>query len=246
MMNNKLLLALRAEKSNVEIHQHSAFQIVITADNFFHTTIEKKKHKNIFGFAIKPNVAHSCECSQSNVIILNIEPLSFFGKYIAEKLGTSDTAVFFDQNGFREFFNDREDHFSICNLLNSGNENHKTQETDKRIQQAISFINTHFASGHISTQDIAAHVFLSPSRLAALFKQQTGSSISKYLLWTRLRNAIFQILTENNKTLTSIALESGFYDSSQMNKYMYQMFGVSPSKLKQKSNLIQFLDLETN
>jgi transcriptional regulator GlxA family with amidase domain len=76
-----------------------------------------------------------------------------------------------------------------------------------------------------------------------LFKKQIGSSIGKYILWTRLKNAIFLILSDNEKSLTNIALESGFYDSSQMIKYMYQMFGISPSKLRQKSDLIQFLEI---
>jgi AraC-like DNA-binding protein len=89
-------------------------------------------------------------------------------------------------------------------------------------------------------------VFLSSSRLAYLFKQQTGSSITKYLLWTRIKNAVYLILNSKDKSLTIIAQESGFYDSSQMIKYMHQMFGISPSKLRQKSDLIQFLESGIN
>lgn len=241
---NKLLLALRAENSNVEIHKHSAFQVVFTDDNPFLTTIENKTHNEIFGFAIKPQVAHSCECSQSNLIILNIEPYSFLGKYISTKLRQSNFTIFTNQKEFQNFFECTKTEFSLISLI-SNNYNQNIQPTDERILKAISLINAQFKVENISTQDIAKQVFLSPTRLATLFKQQMGSSISKYILWTRLRNAIFLILTEKDKTLTKISLESGFYDHSQMIKYMYQMFGISPSKLKQKSDLIQFLDIET-
>lgn len=247
-MTNKhqLLLILKAKKSNVEIHKHSAFQIVFTEDYPFHSTLENKKYLNIYGFVIKPQVAHSCECSQSNLIIFNVEPYSFLGKLIATKLGNSTAAIFSDVEKFQQFFDSSKDEFSIRSLIKATNQNREIQHIDERIQQSISFINNHFKLETISTQAIANHVFLSPSRLAALFKQQIGSSISKYILWTRLKNAIFLILSERDKTLTTIALESGFYDSSQMNKYMYQLFGISPSKLKQKSDLIQFLDVEPN
>lgn len=241
---NRLLLALKAEKSNVDIHKHSAFQVVFTEDMPFLTTIENKKHNEIFGFAIKPQVAHSCECNQSNLIILNIEPYSFLGKYISTKLEQSNFSIFTNKKEFEHFFETTEAEFSIS-ILVSDKYNQNAQPLDERVLKAILFINENFRLENNSIQDIAKQVFLSPSRLTTLFKQQMGSSITKYLLWTRLRNAIFSILTEKDKTLTTIALENGFYDSSQMIKYMYHMFGISPSKLKQKSDLIQFLETES-
>ncbi|MDI9873044.1 AraC family transcriptional regulator [Flectobacillus rivi] len=243
--HNPLLLALKAKKSNVEIHRHAAFQIVFTEDNPFSTTLENQQYQDIFGFIIKPQVAHACVCNESNVVILNIEPYSIFGKLIEEQLGDKNAFVFYAKTELQHFFGIYEGAFSLDSLLNYGSQNSLIQPLDIRIEQSIAFIHEHFKVENISTQDVANHVFLSPSRLATLFKQQIGSSISKYLLWTRLRNAIFLILTEKDKNLTTIALESGFYDSSQMTKYMYQLFGIAPSKLKQKSDLIQFLAVET-
>ena len=242
---NPLLLALKAKKSNVEIHKHAAFQIVFTDDYPFSTTLESQEYPDIFGFVIKPQVAHACVCNQGNVVILNIEPYSILGKLIEEQLGDKNAIVFYTKVEFQHFLGMQEGDFSLGRLLDLNLQNSLIQPLDTRIEDAITFIHEHFKVENISTQDVANHVFLSPSRLATLFKQQMGSSISKYLLWTRLRNAIFQILTEKDKNLTTIALESGFYDSSQMTKYMYQLFGISPSKLKQKSDLIQFLAIET-
>lgn len=245
-INDEFLLALKAEKSNVEIHKHSAFQIVFTKDNPFLTTMENKVYSEIFGFAIKPQIAHSCECSESNLIILNIEPYSFLGRFISAKLEQSNKVIFFDKIQFYQFFDkiDMDAEFSLNDFMNKIKFKLYTQPIDDRVLKAITLINNNYRLQSISTNDIAKQVFLSQSRLAVIFKHQVGSSMSKYLLWTRLRNAIFLILSEKEKTLTTIALESGFYDASQMTKYMYQLFGISPSKLKQKSDLIQFLEIK--
>ncbi|MDI9871174.1 helix-turn-helix domain-containing protein [Flectobacillus roseus] len=242
---NPLILALKAKKSNVEIHKHAAFQIVFTDDYPFSTTLESQEYPDIFGFVIKPQVAHACVCNQGNVVILNIEPYSILGKLIEEQLGDKNAIILYTKVELQHFLGMQEGDFSLDRLLDLNLQNSLIQPLDTRIEDAITFIHEHFKVENISTQEVANHVFLSPSRLATLFKQQIGSSISKYLLWTRLRNAIFQILTAKDKNLTTIALESGFYDSSQMTKYMYQLFGISPSKLKQKSDLIQFLAIET-
>lgn len=241
---NKLILALKAYKSDVEIHRHSAYQIVLTEDNPFYTNLENKKHQNIYGFVIKPQISHSCECSNSNLIIINVEAYSLLGEFISTKLGNTNSKVFSDNLELKSFFNVSKNDFSINDLLISNQTNKENRETDVRIVKSITYINENFQSENFSIKDLANQVFLSPSRLADLFKQQIGSSITKYLLWTRLRKAIFLILSESDKTLTNISLESGFYDSSQMNKYMYQMFGIAPSKLRQKSDLIQFLEID--
>ncbi len=240
---NKLSLTLKAHQSDVQIHKHSAFQIVFTVDNPFHSSFENKKHHNIYGFVIKPHVAHSCECSNSNLIVINVEVYSFLGKYISKKLENINSEVFFNDVEFKKFFNISKNDFSFNDLIVLNKTNSTEQVIDERIIKSIEYINKNFKSESFSINDLANHVFLSPSRLANLFKQQIGSSITKYLLWTRLRNAIFLVLSDKNKSITDIALESGFYDSSQMNKYMYQMFGIAPSKLRQKSDLIQFLEI---
>lgn len=243
---DNFILALRAYKSDVEIHRHSAYQIVFTTDNPFHSTIERKKHQNIYSFVIRPQVAHACECSNSTLTIINIEPYSFIGKIILEKLENNKFKVFYDNDELANFFNISGLNFSIYNLVKSYQPNKSRTQKDERIKKVIAHINQNFQTEQFLLNDIANHVFLSPSRLGFLFKQETGSSITKYLLWTRLRRAIFLILTNHKKRITDIALESGFYDSSQMNKYMYQMFGVGPLKLRQKSDLIQFLEIESH
>jgi AraC-like DNA-binding protein len=56
---------------------------------------------------------------------------------------------------------------------------------DERVVKIVDYIRDNYFQADILPQAFADIVFLSPSRLASLFKQQTGSSLSKYLLWTR-------------------------------------------------------------
>jgi AraC-like DNA-binding protein len=110
---------------------------------------------------------------------------------------------------------------------------------DERVNKILAYIHKNYTSDKFTLDDLSGLVFLSPSRLAYLFKMQTGSSISKYLVWTRIRHAISLILTKKDHSMSRIAHASGFYDAPQMNKYMYEMFGITPSRLRQKSDLIQ-------
>ncbi len=236
-----LILALRAYKSDVDIHKHSAYQIVLSEDEPFNTVCENKNHINIYGFAIKPQVAHSCQCSNSNLVILNIEPYSTLGNILSKEIGEKRRSVHFtSQQEISDFFHTHNKKFAIPDFIHNY-KNSLPHKYDERVNKAIAYINEKFNSDKFTLDELSGNIFLSASRLGYLFKEQTGSSIFKYLLWTRLRYAISQILTRNSKSLTEIAYESGFYDSSQMTKYMYEMFGISPSRLRQKSDLIQFL-----
>jgi AraC-like DNA-binding protein len=114
-----------------------------------------------------------------------------------------------------------------------------TAHYDERVTAIVEYIKANYFRQDITPQTFADIVFLSPSRLASLFKEQTGSSLSKYLLWTRLRQVIYLTLSDKERTLTDIAYDTGFYDLPQLNKYMYEMFGMPPKALKHNSDLIQ-------
>src|ERR1700722_14964615 len=75
---------------------------------------------------------------------------------------------------------------------------------------------------------LAAQVHLSESRLRALFRQQTGVPIYKYILWSRIRFAINRVMT--GSPINDAAWEAGFTDNSHFHKILVTMFGISPSQ----------------
>lgn len=162
------------------------------------------------------------------------------GLELAARFDTDqDFIVFNGRDEIHQFFNIQANEFDIHAIIDALLSKLSPVQYDERVTKMVDYIRTNFFERDINPQTFADLVFLSPSRLASLFKEQTGSSLSRYLLWTRLRQAIYVTLSEKGKALTDIAYDTGFYDLPQLNKYMHEMFGMPPIALKQNSDLIQ-------
>lgn len=81
--------------------------------------------------------------------------------------------------------------------------------------------------GPITLAALAKAVDRSPSRLAHRFRQATGVSMRRYVLWCRLRAALDAAL--RGSSLTSAAHLAGFADSAHLSRTFRSMFGVAPS-----------------
>lgn len=238
--HNPFILALIARNLTVEIHHHSAYQIVLSNDTSFDSTIDGVKHENIHGFLIKPQVSHFCVAEKGTLNVLNVEPYSVIGLELAGRFQPEESCVVFEKPAASNaFFQTSTDSLDVGNVLEALLARIPTASYDERVAKIVDYITENYFQADITPQTFADIVFLSPSRLASLFKQQTGSSLSKYLLWTRLRQAIYLILSDESRTLTDVAYDTGFYDLPQFNKYMYEMFGMPPKALKHNSDLIR-------
>jgi YesN/AraC family two-component response regulator len=230
---------------DVEMHRHAAYQIVLTTDSTFQSIIDGTLHSNIFGFIIKPQVSHLCTGVNGTCNIINIEPDSELGMILSHKLINEQVFVLNHSDDLKQFFEIHKtpDTNNITKLLQQVLSKSNLQHSiDARIVDAIEFIKKHQAES-LSTEILADKVFLSPSRFSALFKKETGSSFSKFVLWYRVKQAIRLLLSSTSLSVTEIALTTGFYDSANFNKVMYELIGVKPSLLRKNSNLIQFWDL---
>nr|WP_294945159.1 AraC family transcriptional regulator [uncultured Mucilaginibacter sp.] len=237
---NPFLLALKARNLTVKIHHHSAYQIVLSNDTPFNSTINGTLYERIYGFLIKPHVPHFCAAEKGTLNVLNIEPYSNIGLELAGKFAADQNYIVFESpSETNTFFQMPKDSLAINQIVDALISKLPAINYDERVTKIVDYIKTNYFEQNITPQTFADIVFLSPSRLAYLFKQQTGSSLSKYLLWTRLRQAIYLTLSEKDRSLTEIAYNTGFYDLPQFNKYMYEMFGMPPKALKFDSDLIE-------
>ena len=237
---NPFILALQARNLTVEIHHHSAYQIVLSSDTPFNSTISGTLYERIHGFLIKPHVSHFCVAEKGTLNVLNIEPYSNIGLELAIRFQENEEYIVFaspSETSF--FFQTPKDSSDINTVIDALLSKLPSTEYDLRVTKIVDYIKDNYFQSDITPQTFADIVFLSPSRLASLFKKQTGSSLSKYLLWTRLRQAIYLTLSDKDRSLTDIAYGTGFYDLPQLNKYMYEMFGMPPKALKHSSDLIQ-------
>jgi AraC-like DNA-binding protein len=79
----------------------------------------------------------------------------------------------------------------------------------------------------VSLEDIAATVFLSPSRFAHLFAEQVGLPFRRYLLWRKLSRAMLAI--GHGETMTDDAQRADFSDAAHLTRTFNQMFGIAPA-----------------
>jgi len=243
---NPFVLALMVRGQNVQIHQHAAYQIAVSLGAPFTSVIEGTLYSDITGFIVKPQVAHLCTVvEETSLMLINVEPYSRASLQLLRLFEPNQRVIVLptpaDVRHYFAPFMRREPSewpLDVAHFLTLPRPN---EQIDPRVQTIIHQIETHFTTNTLTPDILAEQVFLSPSRLSALFKKETGSSVSKYLLWKRLRYAIVRALTDRTLHLTEIAYEAGFYDQAQLNKYMYEMLGVAPRALKQNSDLIQVL-----
>ena len=81
----------------------------------------------------------------------------------------------------------------------------------------------------VSVRDLAAVACLSPDRLTHLFAEQVGVSVKRYALWTKVRRTVQQFTGQ--RSLTDVALVSGFTDAAHMSRTFQRYFGLPPSFL---------------
>ena len=100
----------------------------------------------------------------------------------------------------------------------------------QHVQKAITFIDSHI-SLRIKIQDVAKECFLSVSYLSKIFKEQTGVSISNYIISRRIDLAKKE-LSETAKSIEAISQELGFYDIQHFSKTFIQKIKMSPREYR--------------
>ena len=83
----------------------------------------------------------------------------------------------------------------------------------------------------ISLNKLSLEFSLHPNYIVRKFKEVTGYKLSDYLSKIRLEHSIKQLI-KNEKSITNIALESGFYDQSHFNRNFKKHLETTPSHFK--------------
>ena len=104
-------------------------------------------------------------------------------------------------------------------------------------QQAKEYILSHL-SENFSRQEIADHVHLSQNHLARLFRQETGSSISDFILQQRMQQA-FGLLTNTTLPVGQVAEQVGYENYSYFLTLFRRVAGMTPSQYREKYSNIK-------
>ena len=101
-----------------------------------------------------------------------------------------------------------------------------------KLQQAIDFIHDNLER-KLTLNEMAAQLNLSTFYFCELFKKSTGTPPYTYVLQQRVKRAQ-QLLKNQKKTISDIALECGFASHTHLNKHFRKFTGQTPKKYRQQ------------
>lgn len=111
--------------------------------------------------------------------------------------------------------------------------NHLTGLTEaglSKVEQMACYIAQHYTK-KLTVQHIAEIVNLHPSYAMNLFQKTFGSTLVSFITQHRVAYAQ-RLLTTSDKTITEIALQSGFSSMSRFNEAFHQVSGCSPREYR--------------
>lgn len=103
--------------------------------------------------------------------------------------------------------------------------------SDERILKAVAWINANLDQ-KITLEEVAAPVFLSPSRFRHLFIEETGMALRPYILWRRFLKVWDLIM--GGASVSDAAHGAGFADAAHLTRTSRRMFGFPPTVMTMK------------
>ncbi|SFT02406.1 AraC-type DNA-binding protein [Zhouia amylolytica] len=92
----------------------------------------------------------------------------------------------------------------------------------------------------ISLTDLALELNIHPVHLFRQFPKYFNSSLGNYIKTIKLNKALFLIMNKE-RSMTEVALESGFYDQSHFTNSFKQIYNTTPLAFRKKLEDVNFL-----
>ena len=216
-------------------HAHHAMEIVLAVSGSL--AINSDKAIKTQGVIIKPNITHSVSGTGLIISIL-LDPetalcsqvISMLGSKSIVKLEPSITETLI--SNFKNYANRHFSEDGICKLLSNALASSNIDSIkirnhiDPRVSNVIDLIKSS-PQKSIPFAMLVEASGVSESRLMHLFKDKTGTTIRKYVLWYKLQHAIKLHLVGNS--LKQSAKLSGFADPAHFNRVFVSNYGLNPS-----------------
>lgn len=109
------------------------------------------------------------------------------------------------------------------------------QESEKSryVDEIVIYIQSAFQQ-RLSLDDIAERLNLSKYHMCRVFKEMTGLTVMQYLTHVRLQRAKYLLEVDNEKTISDIALETGFDTASHFSRIFRKQVHQPPSKYRKE------------
>jgi AraC-like DNA-binding protein len=220
----------------VPAHTHHAIQIVISLDLPVGIAGEGEEWRYGRGIVVPPDVTHRYDANGSTGAMMFVDPESLEGVWLQATIGeriaiVPEARLVAATEEIRTFVERPLESMELGALIRhcvaslcAGAP--PARRLDERVTGVLQWIRQS-DDLRISLEEAAERVFLSPSRLQHLFKQQVGLPFRRYALWRKLTRAVVAIGRE--RSLTAAAQAGDFADAAHLTRTFQQMFGLPPS-----------------
>jgi len=215
------LYAFQLDSAHTDFHRHPATEIVVAEEGSFVLDTEQGTRPNLQFAVIAANRTHriSSSCPLQVVMIEHrhrflAEQLALHGIELTHGLYTSAKQA---------------DAAMVSMIVRHVTHVGIAAGYDPRVAAVIHHLQQHALPYHAMIGRLQQITHLSESRLSHLFKADTGLSLKKYLIWTKLKSTIQHHLTHHDSLFDSL-VDSGFYDQPHFSRHFKAMLGVQPSR----------------
>ncbi|NRB52570.1 MAG: AraC family transcriptional regulator [Saprospiraceae bacterium] len=211
-------------------HAHPAMEVIVAFDASLQIEIGDTLYKDVAFAIIDANIRHKVS-AQNKVLVWMVEgtvqSLQAFYQYwdLTLEHGVYVQQTLIDEKRSNEW------------LASCQSAKQFAKAIDPRVQLCLDYFQKKEIRYTDMMKALQVQTHLSESRLSHLFKKEMGLSLKKYLVWSRLRETIQYVLSEE-VNLYEAGLRSGFFDQAHLSKAFKQMLGLSPSTVY-NSRMIQ-------
>lgn len=214
-----------------EFHSHPAIEIVFSEKGKFEVQNKKKIGSGISLAIMDSNSLHKVNGHEVDMTIFMVENKDNSVREILLKNGiTLKDGIYFETNRKTP----------VESIINEIIRTSDSVGYDNRVLKAIEYMDHNTVSYSSLIESLLDATNLSESRLSHVFKNNTGVSLKKYFVWSKLKKTVNSHIQGNADLLTSV-IQSGFYDQAHFSKSYKAMIGVNPSivykKISEKRDL---------
>lgn len=226
-------------------HKHDALQLTISIHQKFKVTSDGKA-LNADALVIQSGASHRLDSMDQPVLVLFFNPASTVGHFLGKHLTTKAVQKFEDEwaDQLRMFCQDllkneinQKTFLSACiNSMAEFNDRclQSKFKIEKRLLATLQYLDRHTRE-MLSLKEIAEEMCLSQEKFSEMFESSTGISYAKSLQWKCLMQSMERY--EKAKTLTKLAKDTGFKDSSEYTEVLNNFLGMTPEEAFGETNL---------
>ncbi|ACT03679.1 response regulator [Paenibacillus sp. JDR-2] len=109
----------------------------------------------------------------------------------------------------------------------------RTGKVANLVERVRAIIDRDYSNGSLTVTDIGREVFLTPTYVSLLYKQETGQTVGEYMTQVRMEKAK-EMLRDPQYKFYDICYAIGYTDPSYFTKLFKKMTGVTPSGYREK------------